>query len=163
VKQLHLGIQRGFYSSEFLEKLLSEMRASNTYKKIKERTDYMFKLDHTPFARDDGLKDYGFHMFIGREVFEEGHEYIVTVSYGSSISGGSIDSATGDLIQGVSQQRKVLLTKSPGKWTYSGKGPPLASRTYLPFNEKDLEKIKRGFEANLLSKGLENPFNYQPQ
>jgi len=167
IVRLQEGVNRGLYTQDQLDSLLSEMKTSDTYLKLRNLYELIFMGDHTPFAsiknRNNGLNDYGFHVFIGREIFDEGHECFVTLDVRGGTSYTTLDQAVGDLFRAVEKGRKVLLSKSPGRWVCPPNRPTLASRTYFPFNKFHIKEVKRKFEANPNMKNFDNPFNYQPK
>jgi hypothetical protein len=157
-------VERGFVSRTEMDETLKEMKKTEIYNRLKQSHLKTYILDHTPFARNgNGMNDFGYHVFIGREVFDEGHSNIVIVDALGSTSGGSLEGSFEEICDCVKKKRKVLLTKSPGRWV-SPPGPyHLAPRTYVPFEAAELKQLSRKFEASAEMKGHENPFLYQPQ
>lgn len=63
-----------------------------------------------------GLESFGYDTFIGREVFEDGKEFVVTLDLhgGGSISYTTLFQACKDLSEAVRTGKAVLLSRSPG-------------------------------------------------
>lgn len=164
IARLQKGVERDLYTQDQLDTMLNVMRASDTYKRLRESHERTFHLDHTPFASsgNDGLEDYGFHVFVGREVFDDGHEVFVTLDAVAGTSYTTLNQALGDISSAAEKGRKVLLSKSPGRWECPPDRPSLAPRTYLPFDEAQMSELQQQFEANPKMFKVENPFNYQP-
>jgi len=166
--KLQMGVERGLYSQAELDNSLSEMRKSKMFKRLREIHEGTYNLDHTPFAsREDrrnrhSLNDYGFHLFIGREVFDNGQEVFVTLDNGSK-SYIPLCAALEELCEAVKKGRKVPLTRSPGRFETDPDDPlSLASRTYEPFDGKQMATLKKRFLDNTEMQKFDNPFNYQP-
>lgn len=167
---LQIGVERGLYSQEELESTLSEMRNSQIFKNLRRNNEKHYNLDHTPFAtgkkggKKKGLEDYGFHLFIGREFFDNNQECFVTLDVIGSISYTGLNQAFGDLCRAVKKGRKVLLTKNPGGYEHNPNDRlSNASRTYEPLEDEDLKMLRKRFESDPEMKSFENPFTYQPK
>ena len=164
IARLQKGVERDLYTQDQLDTRLYVMRASNTYQRLRKSHERRFQLDHTPFASrgKECLKDYGFHVFVGREVFDEGHEVLVTLDAVAGTSYDTLNQALKDISSAAEKGRRVLLSKSPGRWECPPGRPSLAPRTYLPFDETQMSELQQQFEANPKMLKVENPFNYQP-
>lgn len=163
IARLQIGVERGLYEQSQLDAILKDMRASDAYKKLRKINKIRWELDHTPFGERDGLDDYGFHVFIGREEFADGDKNFVTLDVTGSISYLTLEQALDDLVSAVKKGRRVLLSKSPGMWECPKSRPYLASRTYLPFHVLQMIELQQKFEYNPEMAEFENPFKYQPE
>lgn len=67
--------------------------------------------------KEKEIDSLGYDMFIGREIFEDGHENFVTLNLHSMGSSSylSLEQACDDLCIGVEKGERVLLYQSPGK------------------------------------------------
>jgi len=164
IARLQKGVERDLYTQDQLDTRLYIMRASNTYQRLRKSHERRFQLDHTPFASrgKESLKDYGFHVFVGREVFDDGHEVLVTLDAVAGTSYTTLNQALGEISSAAEKGRRVLLSKSPGRWECPPGRPSLAPRTYLPFDKDQMSELQQQFEANPKMFKVENPFNYQP-
>lgn len=167
--ELQQGVTRGIITQGYLDEVLSQMRQSETYASLRSLHKRTYDFDHTPFAtntdgkRKNDLVDYGFHVFIGREIFED-HEGFVTLDFCGSTSYSTFGQAFHDLCSAVKKDRKVLLSKSPGEYKKDPNNPlSLASRRYEPFNLVQMGHFKVRFQSDPELLMLENPFSYQPK
>jgi hypothetical protein len=86
------------------------MKASDIYSRLRKIHERTFRLDHTSFAsRKNG--DDGFHVFIGREVFDEGHECFVTLDAVAGTSYTTLDQAVRDLCNAAEKGRRYYYQK----------------------------------------------------
>ena len=111
-------------------------------------------MPHIPKKNREPLETYGCDSFIGREVFDNGNECLVHYCFGSgSTSTMSLEIAAQWLyLATVKRGEVVLLDKSPGRYEKDPKDRlSNASRTYLPFNENQLEKILELYELIIKS------------
>lgn len=93
----------------------------------------------------EDLETYGCDSFIGREVFDDGHENLVNYTFGiGSVSTHmSLETAAEWLYSSaIIRGEVVLLDQSPGMYEHDPNDRlSNASRNYLPFNEEQLNEI----------------------
>src|SRR3989344_8471588 len=81
-----------------------------------------------------GIDD-GYDLFIGRELFENGDEYLVTVSLQSQACNSywTLEQACEELCNSVKEGKSVLLSQNPNR----------AGATYKPFRPEQLDLLQR--------------------
>ena len=106
-------------------------------------------------ARKDGLLDWGYDVFIGREIFEDGLEAFVTLPLqgrGAS-SYTSLVMACAELCNSIKDGKRVLLYQSPGQ---------VAEAKYRPFKPEQMALLQRLYSRREEMKRFPDPFDNQP-
>jgi hypothetical protein len=116
---LNHGIQRGLYSREEVDRILNlQVKTSVAYRRVSDEAKCKFENDHTPFAKSEkGLRDFGFHIFMGRTPIDGKEDRIITIDYEYGIKNFGKDASilVPLLYEAVRKQRKVLFSRSPGE------------------------------------------------
>jgi len=116
---LNHGIQRGLYKKEEVDRALDlQVKTSVAYKRVHDKSKHQFENDHTPFGKsENGLKDFGFHIFIGRTPIDDKEDRIITIDfeYGIKNFGKDVSPLVPLLYEAVRKQRRVLFSRSPGE------------------------------------------------
>ena len=166
--RLQKGVDESLYTKKQLDYTLRKMRKSDTYCLLRTLYKNQVDIDHTRFAsKSTELKDYGFHLFLGREVYGDGHEHFVKLEVVNVmlslgiIKYDTLDAVLEHLFSDTKKGRKILLSESPGKLECS-QDKSIGSRTYMPFSETQMLELYQRFIKNPEMEKFKNPFDYQP-
>ena len=107
-----------------------------------------------PQESNDGMIDWGYDVFIGREIFDDGLEAFVTLSLQDrgACSYTSLVVACEELCDSVREGKSVLLYQGPGQ----------AEAKYEPFKPEQMTLLQRLYAQKEEMKRFSNPFENQP-
>ncbi|MDP3698068.1 MAG: hypothetical protein Q8R47_00625 [Nanoarchaeota archaeon] len=112
-----------------------------------------------PKDKNDDIVNWGYDLFIGREIFEDGDEYVVTLNLQSQSSHSysahsywSLRQACEELCDSVKEGKKVLLSQSPNR----------AGAKYAPFKSEQMDLLQRMYSERAEMKRFPDHFENQP-
>ncbi len=117
----------------------------------------------------EGIVSYGYDIFFGRVIFEEGQEHFVSLNLhtGGSASFGSLETACEFFCNDVEKGKKILLSLSPGREEQRTRKDQwgeytLAARKYEPLKSEQMDLLQSMYASREEIKAFPNPFEHQP-
>ncbi|GEM_PF-4427336 len=106
-----------------------------------------------------------YDVFIGREIVENGEEYLVTVSLPSQACSSywTLEQACEELCDSVKAGKSVLLYQTPDQAApLTRKIPKVTESRYQPFKPNEMDLLQKLYAEKEEMKRFPNPFENQP-